>query len=185
MIKIEVKKDNKGNIVLSQDSFEMILMCLANQKFLKENPPNGEAFSLGKEKYDFIQENMQNEIDNCYKQCIDFLHKKILIVIEQDGCALTKKYENDNSILEWTKKDIEKIKNIIDNNYYNQQLLMSPGITTMFIDDHTEILKHKNSKEHQNVIAENYKGQLTISDNGNFYRAWKKEEIDAIKNLFI
>jgi len=34
MIKIEAKKDGKGNIIITEDSFEMLLACIDNQKFI-------------------------------------------------------------------------------------------------------------------------------------------------------
>ena len=50
MVELKAKLDGKGNVVITEDSFEHLLSCLDNQKFVNESPPNGEALALGKKK---------------------------------------------------------------------------------------------------------------------------------------
>ena len=69
MIKIEAKKDGKGNIIISENSFEMLLACLDNQKFINEPPPNGDALSLEYDEYRKIQKDNQDAIDYYVRQC--------------------------------------------------------------------------------------------------------------------
>ena len=45
-MKLEAKKDGKGNVVISEDSFEMVLACLDNQKFVGEQPQNGKPWGF-------------------------------------------------------------------------------------------------------------------------------------------
>jgi len=74
MVKLEAKKDGKGNIIISEDSFEHLLNCLDSQKFIKESPPNGEAMSMSEEEYNKVHEVMQNSIDSFNRQCRKLLH---------------------------------------------------------------------------------------------------------------
>lgn len=74
MVKLEAKKDGKGNIIISEDSFEHLLSCLDNQKFVGESPPNGDAMSMDKDEYNKIHENIQNAIDDFGRQCRKLLH---------------------------------------------------------------------------------------------------------------
>jgi hypothetical protein len=73
MVKLEAKKDGKGNVIISEDSFEHLLNCLDNQKFVGESPPNGDAMSMDKDEYNEVHENIQNAIDGFSRQCRDLL----------------------------------------------------------------------------------------------------------------
>lgn len=55
-----------GNITLPVEDFEQLLAALANQKFVGEAPPNGDALDMGKEKYDATQKSTQELIDEIY-----------------------------------------------------------------------------------------------------------------------
>jgi len=72
MVKLEAKKEN-GNIIISEDSFEHLLNCFDNQKFVNEGPLNGDSLSIEKEKYDKVQNDNQNAIDDFNKQCRELL----------------------------------------------------------------------------------------------------------------
>jgi len=74
MVKLEATRKN-GNVVISEESFGHLLNCLANQKFIGEPPPCGDAIALGKKKYDAIQVENQKCIDDFYFQCRDLLSK--------------------------------------------------------------------------------------------------------------
>ena len=73
-MQLKAKKDGKGNIFISESSFEHLLNCLANQKFIGEPPPNGDAAALGAARYKSVQEEMQQSIDDFYHQCRNFLN---------------------------------------------------------------------------------------------------------------
>lgn len=73
MVKLDARKE--GNyIIIHKDSFEYLLACLDNQKFVHEAPPNGDALVIGPEKYKATQENIQKIIDNFNRQCRSILH---------------------------------------------------------------------------------------------------------------
>ena len=74
MVRLEAKKDGKGNIVISEDSFEHLLSCLDNQKFVGESPPNGDALAMGEEEYNKVQNENQICIDDFNRQCRNLLH---------------------------------------------------------------------------------------------------------------
>ncbi len=74
MMKLKMHKDGKGNIVISEDSFEMILACLDNQKFINETPQNGDSIVVGKSKYNKAQKDIQNAIDFYNRECRKVLH---------------------------------------------------------------------------------------------------------------
>jgi len=76
MIKIEAKKDGKGNIIITEDSFEMLLACIDNQKFINGPPPNGDALSLEYDEYRKIQKDNQDSIDYYVRQCRSILYSK-------------------------------------------------------------------------------------------------------------
>jgi len=74
MVKLEAKKDGQGNIVISEDSFEHLLNCLDNQKFVGELPINGDSMAVGVEEYYSVQEQIQDAIDDFNRQCRALLH---------------------------------------------------------------------------------------------------------------
>lgn len=74
MVKLEAKKDGKGNIIISEDSFEHLLNCLDNQRFVGESPPNGDAMSMDKDEYDNVHVNIQKAIDDFNRQCRSLLN---------------------------------------------------------------------------------------------------------------
>jgi hypothetical protein len=74
MVKLEAKKDGKGNVIISEDSFEHLLSCLDAQKFVGESPPNGDAMSMDKDEYDNVHVDIQKAIDDFNRQCRNLLH---------------------------------------------------------------------------------------------------------------
>ena len=75
MVELKAIKKN-GVILISEGSFEHLLNCLANQKFVGETPINGDSVAVGKEEYDRVQNSMQDAIDDFWKQCMDLLMSK-------------------------------------------------------------------------------------------------------------
>ena len=55
-------------ITIERDFLEHLLNCLANQKFISERPPNGDALSLGQEEYDSLQKKNQRVIDDAWEK---------------------------------------------------------------------------------------------------------------------
>jgi hypothetical protein len=68
MVQLEATKEN-GNVIISENSFEHLLSCLDNQKFI--NDINADATTSDYKK---IQQNNQNSIDDFNRQCRDLLH---------------------------------------------------------------------------------------------------------------
>ncbi len=60
VVKLEARKDS-GNIIISEDSFEHLLNCLDNQKFM--SLPD-----------DWTKESMQDSIDDFNRQCRNLLY---------------------------------------------------------------------------------------------------------------
>jgi hypothetical protein len=55
-------------IIISKGYFEHLLNCLANQKYIEELPPNGDALAEGEENYRNIQEENQMAIDKAWRE---------------------------------------------------------------------------------------------------------------------
>lgn len=66
------------NVVISKDSFEYILLCMCSQKFVNELPTNGDTMDLKlnhPKKFKSMQKEMQDTIDDCYRDAMNILHK--------------------------------------------------------------------------------------------------------------
>jgi hypothetical protein len=74
MVKLEAKIDG-DNVIISQDSFEHLLNCLDNQKFVGEPPQNGDSIAEGEEGYNFVQKEIQAAIDDFNRQCRALLNE--------------------------------------------------------------------------------------------------------------
>ncbi len=70
-MKIKAVKDNKGNVIISEESLELILKCLDNEKFLNDFPENGDG--LSPEQYFNIQSERQEIINAVKEQTKDIL----------------------------------------------------------------------------------------------------------------
>ncbi len=67
-----VARCTKRDIIISHDSFEHLLNCLDNQKYIKD--VNADAIgSLSKNKIDNMQKSAQGKIDNFNRQCRNLL----------------------------------------------------------------------------------------------------------------
>ena len=105
-MKVEAIKDGKGNVVITEDSFEMLLSCLDNQKYVGEAPQNGDSISVGKDEYYKTQKDIQDVIDFYNRECRKILHQKYIFNTEESGYFLTKKYEHQEKITPWTGEDV-------------------------------------------------------------------------------
>lgn len=63
MVKLEARKEN-GQIIISEDSFEHLLNCLDNQKFIDD--VNADALTCD---YKSVQRENQAAIDDFNRQC--------------------------------------------------------------------------------------------------------------------
>jgi hypothetical protein len=195
-MKIEAKKDGKGNIVISEDSFEMILACLDNQKFVGEQPQNGDSLSVGEDNYWKGQEDIQNTIDHYNRECRKILHQKYVLRTECDGYFLAKKYEHQTEDAEWTGEDVGLVYELFKDTriIYNETRDLLPLDGSEKIIEGTEpIGKTKDGwiavkPEPTPWLIERplrYDYQyLTISEDGKTNRTWKQDEINKIQELF-
>ena len=195
MKKIEAKKDGKGNIIISEDSLEMILACLDNQKFVGEQPQNGDSLSVDKDVYWKGQRDIQNTIDHYNRECRKILHQKYVLRTESDGYFLAKKYEHQEEDTEWTGEDVGLVYELFKDTriIYNETRDLLP------LDGSEEIMEGTDpiGKTKDGWIAINpestpwlierslrYDYQyLTISEDGKTNRPWKREEVDKITKI--
>ena len=200
MKKVEAFKDGKGNIVITEDSFEMVLACLDNQKFVGEGPCNGDSLSIGKEEYYKTQQNIQDTIDKYNRECRKILHQKLVFELKEDDYYLTKRYEFQDKIIGWSWVDALKIRDsVFKDSVINKEFKIPENLKPITKD--TPIMKGTEplgiNEEgfvvckpdpqpwliERNVFTD--EGHLTISEDGKNNRPWKKSEVEQIKNLFI
>lgn len=194
-MKIEAKKDGKGNIVISEDSFEMILACLDNQKFVGELPQNGDSLSVGEDNYWKGQQDIQNAIDHYNRESRKILHQKYVLRTESDGYFLAKKYEYQSEDTEWTGEDVGKVYELFKDTrivYKKPENLLSLDGTEEIMEGTEPIGKTQDGwiavePEPRPWLIErplrfDYQ-YLTISEDGKTNRPWKKEEIEKISEI--
>lgn len=196
MMKIEAKKDGKGNVVISEDSFEMILTCLDNQKFVGESPQNGDSLSVGKDVYWKGQKDIKVVIDDYNRECRKILHQKYILRTESDGFYLCKKYEHQTEDTEWTGEDVGLVYEL----FKDTRIIYKETRDLLPLDGSEEIMEGTEpiGKTKDGWLAVEpeptpwlierplmYDYQyLTISEDGKTNRPWKQEEIQQINNLF-
>lgn len=194
-MKIEAKKDGKGNIVISEDSFEMILACLDNQKFVGELPQNGDSLSVGEDNYWKGQQDIQNAIDHYNRESRKILHQKYVLRTESDGYFLAKKYEHQSEDTEWTGEDVGKVYEL----FKDTRIVYEKPENLLPLDGTEEIMEGTEpiGKTQDGWIAVEPEPRpwlierslrfdyqyLTISEDGKTNRPWKKEEIEKISEI--
>lgn len=195
MHKIEAKKDGKGNIIISEDSFEMILACLDNQKFVGEKPQNGDSISVGEDNYWKDQEDIQNVIDHYNRECRKILHQKYVLRTEYDGYFLVKRYEHQEEDTKWSSEDVRLVNELFKDTkiVYDEKRYYIPFEIT------EEIVKDNNPNNEldgdflvvkpestpwliERPLTYDYY-YLSISENGTLNRPWKEEEIQKITEI--
>jgi hypothetical protein len=191
MFKMELKKDGKGNIIITEDSFEMLLGCLDNQKFIGEAPQNGDSLAEGEENYTNTQKGIQNIIDKYNRECRDILHQHIIVEAVNDNYWLTHRYEKQEELIEWDKY-MEPIFKLFENTEikYSQERL--DGLDNMVkrinesLKDEYQIAGFEEPKPTpwliERALFQGYE-YLTISENGRNNRPWKQEEIEQIQQI--
>jgi len=192
---IEAKKDGKGNIIISEDSFEMVLACLDNQKFVGELPINGDSISVGENEYFKTQKDIQDVIDYYNRQCRKILHQNYKLRTESDGYFLAKRYEHQTEDTEWTGDDVHLVYELFKDTRikYEETRDILPLDGSEEIMSGTEpIGKTKDGwiavkPEPRPWLIERalrYDCQyLTISEDGFTNRPWKQEEIEKIEKI--
>lgn len=186
-MKIEVKKDGKGNILISEDSFEMVLTYLDNQKFVGEQPQNGNSRSVDKDGYFKIQQDIQPIIDHYIRECRKILHRKYILRTESDGYFLAKKYEYQTEDTEWTSEDVGLVYEL----FKDTRIIHNETKDLLPLDVSEEIMQGTDpivESEPRPWLIERplrYDNKyLSISEDGKGNRPWKQEEIEQIINIF-
>lgn len=67
---------NQETIEVRTDFFEHLLNCLANQKYIGEAPPNGDALAMGEETFNELQDANQQTIDDAWNDGMAILAGK-------------------------------------------------------------------------------------------------------------
>lgn len=195
-MKLEAIKDGKGNIVISENSFEMLLACLDNQKFIHEAPQNGDSISVGEEGYKQTQESIQTTIDEYNRACRNILHQKYVFETCDDGFWLTKRYEHQKELTPWSGEDVDKVNEIFKDTRIKwekpKNLIPLDGSETIKAGTppigKTEDGWMVCEPEPRPWLIERpirYDNDyLTISEDGVTNRPWTAEEIEKIKKLF-
>jgi len=192
-MKIEAIKDGKGSVVISEESFEMLLSCLDNQKFIGEAPQNGDSISVGKTEYYKTQSDMQEIINKYNRECRKILHQSYVLETIEDGYFLTKKYEHQDKITSWTDNDVKLVCEL----FKDTKMTYKEMIDLLPLDGSEQIMKGTEpigkTKDGWLVImpeptpwlierALRFDGDyLTISEDGIKNRPWKEEEVIKIK----
>lgn len=195
-MKIEAIKDGKGNIVITEDSFEMLLACLDNQKFVGEAPQNGDSISIGKDEYYKTQKDIQDAIDFYNRECRKVLHQKYILETKEDGYFLTKRYEHQDKITPWSGEDIGLVYELFKDTKieYKKPENLKPltgeedvkeGTTPIGKTEDGWIICDAEPRPWLIERALRYDGDyLTISEDGSKNRPWKQDEIMKIQDLF-
>lgn len=176
-MKIDAIKDGTGNIVISEDSFEMLLACLDNQKYVNEPPQNGDSLAEGIE-YSSAQDTIQDVIDDYKRVCKNILHQKYIVFIDQENVFLAKKYEHQDVITPWSSDDVYKVQELFKDTEIKPDdflKIVIPGVTTPEVERPWLI---------ERTLDHDYK-YLTVSEDGKYNRPWTEEErikIEAILN---
>ena len=195
-MKLEAIKDGIGNIIITEDSFEHLLACLDNQKFVGEVPQNGDSLAEGEESYNSTQKQIQDAIDDYNRECRKILHQKYIIDTKQDDYFLTKRFEHQEKFTQWNSEDVYKVSEL-----FKDTIIVEKEISDLLPLDGTEDVKEGTNpigktKDGWIVIKQDPRPwliersmrcdyeYLTISQDGKTNRPWKQEEIKQIKELF-
>ena len=194
---INAKKDGLGNIIITEDSFEILLVCLDNQKFIHEAPQNGDSLSVGEEQYKQTQESIQKVIDDYNRASRDILHQKYILETVGDGFSLTKRYEHQKDITPWSLEDVGKVYEVFKDTrikWVKLENLNPLDGSEMIKEGTTPIGKTEDGwmvcePELRPWLIERPlrfdNDYLTISEDGKTNRSWTADEIEKIKNILI
>ena len=195
-MKVNAIKDGKGNIVITEDSFEMLLACLDNQKYINEAPQNGDGISMDKEDYEKVQQDNQKAIDDYNHECRKILHQSYVFETLDGGYYLTKRYEHQDKITPWEGEDVGLVYEIFKDTAIEYE--MPKDLIPLTDTDCYKKGDEPLGKDKDGWIYVKYETRpwlierpmqydhdyLTISEDGKKNRPWKQEEIDNIKQSF-
>ena len=154
MTKLDAIKDGSGNIIITEGSFNFLLRCLDDQQYIPH--PTLRADYSG-----------QADIDSYKDDCRKILEQRYIFETCEDGYFLFKKYKYQDEIIKWSNEDVSKVFDLFKNNTV------------------IEYTRHTNPRPWliQRAIRydDNY---LTISEDGQYNRPWKPEEIEEIRHIF-
>lgn len=180
-------KDGKGNIIMPDDSFDLLLSCLSNQKNLYT--------TLNDINID-VKNKIQNRIEDIKKQSQKILQQKYVFSLSEGDYYLSKRYEYQNDDTEWSGKDVGLVYELFKDTriVYEKREDLLPLDGSEKIKEGDEPIG-KTADEWIAVEPEPrpwlierplmYDGQyLTISEDGFKNRPWKQEEVEQIKLLF-
>ena len=184
-MKVDAIKDGPGNVVISEDSFEMLLNCLDNQKFIGELSENQRS------------EN-QRVIDDYNGRCRDILNQKYVFGVTHDGLSLYKRYEHQNENTEWTGNDVGLVYELFKDTVikYEKSVDLLPLDGSEVIKEGSEpigktkdgwIVVEPEPEPRPWLIERPIRCEnefLTISEDGFKNRPWTQEEVENITKLF-
>lgn len=182
---IEAKKDGKGNIIISENSFEMLLACLDNQKFVGGSPQNVDSLPIGIENYWKGHQETQKLIEDYNRQCRKILYQKYVFDTTHNGLSLYKKYQYQYENIIWDNNDVALVYELFKDTriIYNKANRIERKDDD-YIENGWLPMKAK-SRPWLIERPLNYDYEyLTISEDGFNNRPWKKEEIEKISKLF-
>lgn len=154
MVTPNAYKDGNGNIIISEDSFEYLLNCLDNQKFINSAPQN------------------QPIIDRYNIQCRNILNQTYIFDTEHHGYYLYKTYNLQDILIKWSDNDLYVINNIFKDKKRIVQY-----------NHNGNIIKNEEPWLFQRPLQYDLQF-LTISEDGKNNRPWKIEEIEEICKYF-
>lgn len=166
-MKLDAKKDGNGNIIITEDSFEYLLNCLDNQKFLHE-------------MNDINRKENQKTIDNFNNSCRDILHQKYILDTIEDGYYLVKKYNNQDTITPWSGNDVGLVYEL-----FKDTIMICDKNTENNIEEKDGWFAVECDKKPwliERTLRMDYE-VLTISEDGKKNRVWKLEEIEKITKI--
>lgn len=182
-MKVDAIKDGKGNVVISQNSFGMLLNCLDNQKFLHKQEFN-------------VRDHNQKVIDDFNQECRAILNQKYVFSLSEGDYYLSKRYENQTEDTEWTGEDVGLVYEL----FKDTRIVYEKTEDLLPLDGSEEVMEGTEpiGKTKDGWIAVEPEPRpwliertmrcdyqfLTISEDGVKNRPWKKEEVEKIKNSF-
>lgn len=196
---VDAYKDGKGNVIITENSFEMILACLDNQKFVHELPINGDSLAEGEENYKSKQQEIQEVIDAYNREARNILHQRLTIAVSENGYYLVKSYDSQDDLIDWSSDDVAKVKELFKDTeipYIKPENLLPLDGTEDIQEGTNPIGKDENGWLYceptektpwlieRAVWSMKSKAYLTISEDNKECRKWKKEEVDKIKEIF-
>lgn len=177
-MKLEAIKDGKGNIVITEHSFDFLLSCLDNQKFIQGAPQN------------------QSIIDDYNNQCRKILHQHYVFETCEDDYFLYKKYQLQDDIIPWSGDDVAKVYELFKDTkiIYEKPKNLRPltndtpimeNTITIGVDENGWIVCEPEDRPWliERTLRYDYQ-YLTISEDGHKNRPWKKLEIENINRIF-